>query len=124
VSRRIWACELRTNETCHYTKRSDQHVRAHHMWKPDTASLQQLVALLEQTQQPSADQRQLLDQLDAHKGNADFNNYLAYLFAHANDASEVVRFFYVFSCLNDLMVFYECAKGNVLDGKSLERLWS
>jgi hypothetical protein len=76
-------------------ERSDWHVRDRHMWEPDAASLKQLVALLEQTQQPSADQRQLLEQLDAHKGNADFNNYLAYLFAHAHDASEVVRVFYI-----------------------------
>jgi hypothetical protein len=65
------------------------------MWEPDTSHLKQLVALLEQTQQPSADQRQILEQLDAQKGYAGFNNYLAYLFAHAHDASEVVRFFQI-----------------------------
>ena len=61
------------------------------MWQANPAHLQQLAALLEQTQQASADQQQLLAQLDAHKGSADFNNSLAYLFAHADGASNVVR---------------------------------
>jgi hypothetical protein len=61
------------------------------MWKPEPAVLQQLAALLERTQQPSANQKELLDQLQAHRGNADFNSYLAHIFAYAPECSELVR---------------------------------
>jgi hypothetical protein len=61
------------------------------MWQPDQLSVQQLAQLLEQTQQPASDQRDVLGRLDSHKGSEDFNNYLGYIFALGEDYSEVVR---------------------------------
>jgi hypothetical protein len=63
----------------------------HPMWQPDRSHMHQVVSLLEQTQRPASNQRDVLDRLDEQRGSADFNNYLAYLFAFGDGTSEVVR---------------------------------
>jgi hypothetical protein len=64
-------------------------------FQPDVASLRQLGLLLEKSQQPSTDQRLVLDQLEQQRNRSDFNKYLAYLFAYGEDISEVVRSIHV-----------------------------
>lgn len=60
-------------------------------WQPHPEHVKQLVSLLERSQKPDGDQRAILEQLDSQRSSADFNNHLAYLFAYAEDASELVR---------------------------------
>jgi hypothetical protein len=59
-------------------------------WQPDTSTLQHVAALLERSQQPAADQKQVLQALDQQRGSPDFDRCLAYIFAHEERLSEVV----------------------------------
>jgi hypothetical protein len=61
------------------------------MWEPAPEKQKELAYLLEATQQPGADHREVLDRLDLYKRSDAFNNHLAHLFAFGTEFSELVR---------------------------------
>lgn len=61
------------------------------MWEPAPEKQKELAFLLEATQQPASDHREVLDRLDSYKRSDAFNNHLAHLFAFGHEFSELVR---------------------------------
>lgn len=61
------------------------------MWDPAPEKQKELAFLLEATQQPGADHREVLDRLDLYKSSDAFNSHLAHVFAFGKDFSELVR---------------------------------
>ena len=57
--------------------------------------------MLEATQQPGADHREVLDRLDLYKRSDAFNNHLAHVFAFGTEFTELVRPTVLFSAVGE-----------------------
>lgn len=64
------------------------------LWRPQEVGLQEICGILEQHISPAADQARVWQQLQQYNQFPDFNNYLAFILAHA----EVSLFCSLYPC--------------------------
>ena len=69
-------------------------------WRPQEEGLGEICGLLEQHISPTSDKSVIWKQLQHYKQFSDFNNYLAFIFAHAEVMND--GFFIVFVRLGGL----------------------
>ncbi|XP_039127220.1 transportin-1 [Dioscorea cayenensis subsp. rotundata] len=61
------------------------------LWRPQEVGLQEICGILEQHISPAADQARVWQQLQQYNQFPDFNNYLAFILAHAEGKSVEIR---------------------------------
>lgn len=64
-------------------------------WQPQEDGFREICGLLEQQMSPSSDKPKILQQLQHYSQFPDFNNYLAFIFAHAEVDMDFLSNFFI-----------------------------